>query len=264
MGKKFFIFYFLFFLFLFSGCALQKRACPPLTNPGQAQSALKDNSANLKPFKATGSCTLNYTDEKGKKFAQSFPIRMWFQSERNFCLYGDVMFDPQGIGFVVNNDEYWTYAKPLRVFISGKVNSEKDNYFTNPLILIDFLNPINSDSNSLTMAQSDKNYNILFCADNNFTQKKIYLDRCSYFVKKIEYLNGSKNPEFIIESDDYKQLSGGNFSFPRRLVYRNFEKRNQNVMRIKINNINLWQPNLVQLKALFAVPDVNAIQKGTK
>jgi len=115
----------LFFLFLCSiflaGCAAQKRSCPPLKTIEEATAILKEYSANLKPLKATGNCMLSYTNEKGEKFAQSFPVRIWFQSSRKFCLYGDVMFDPRGVCFAVIDDEYWTYAKPFGVYIKGKI-----------------------------------------------------------------------------------------------------------------------------------------------
>ncbi|MGA2916483.1 MAG: hypothetical protein ABSE89_10700 [Sedimentisphaerales bacterium] len=258
--------FFLFFCSIFlAGCAAQKRSCPPLATTDEAIAVLKEYSANIRPLKATGNCTLNYTNENGEKFAQSFPVRIWYQSSGKFCLYGDVMFDPKGICFAVSNYQYWSYAKPLKMYIKGNIGEKTDDYFANPLILIDFLNPISSDCNSLYMAQSEKNCNILVCPDSGCKAKKIFIDRCEHFVKKIEYLSCSGNTELIIESDKYKKVAGGNFSFPHKLVYRHFDNPgSSNLMQIKLDSVKLWQTNPKQLKALFAEPDVNSIQKEAR
>ena len=76
MSSLYLIFYLLSFIFLFVGCVAQKRNCPPLATADEAAAVLKEYSTGLKPLKATGNCTLNYTNEKGEKFAQSFPVRI--------------------------------------------------------------------------------------------------------------------------------------------------------------------------------------------
>jgi hypothetical protein len=270
----------LFFLFLCSiflaGCAAQKRSCPPLKTAQEAAAILKEYSANLKPLKATGNCILSYTNEKGEKFAQSFPVRIWFQSSRKFCLYGDVMFDPRGVCFAVTGDEYWTYAKPFEMYIKGKINTSADDYFSNPLVLVDFLEPVSADCNSLYMAdsadakamadKSQKGCNILVCRDSGLCRaKKIFIDRCGHFVKKVEYLNCSGNLVLVAELDEYKNVAQADFSFPHKLVYRHFDgQKGSNLMQIKLDSVKLWQANPEQLKALFSPPDVNSIQKEAK
>jgi hypothetical protein len=256
--------FFLFFVFLFAGCAEQKRNCPPFASTEEAKTVLKQYSANLKPLKATGNCTLSYTNEKGEKFAQSFPIRIWFQTSRKFCLYGDVMFDPRGVCFAVTDGKYWTYAKPFGVYIKGEINTAADDYFSNPLVLVDFLEPVSSDNGSLYMTDADKNFNILVCRDSGGCKaKKIFIDRCKHFVKKVEYLNCSGNLALVAEQDEYKNVAGTNFSFPHRLTYKHFdEQKGSNLMQIKLNSVKLWQANPEQLKVLFSPPDVNSSAAG--
>ncbi|MCX5633369.1 MAG: hypothetical protein NTW93_06835 [Phycisphaerae bacterium] len=287
----------LFFLFLCSiflaGCAAQKRSCPPLATADEATAVLKEYSANLKPLKATGNCMLSYTNEKGEKFAQSFPVRIWFQTSRKFCLYGDVMFDPRGVCFAVTGNEYWTYAKPFGMYIKGQINTAADDYFSNPLVLVDFLEPVSADCNSLYMADSadaillhkvtkepamaDKSEkvrlgmpygscNILVCRDSGLCKaKKIFIDCCGHFVKKVEYLNCSGNLVLTAELDEYKTVAQAGFSFPHKLVYRHFDGQNRsNLMQIKLDSVKLWQANPEQLKALFSPPDANNIKKEAK
>jgi hypothetical protein len=261
----------LFFLFLLSvfltGCAAQKRSCPPFATAAEATAVLKEYSAGLAPLKATGRCNMNYTDEEGKKISQSFPVRIWFVNSHKFCLYGDVMFDPKGMSFALDGNEFWVYAKLFGVYVRGKIDERIENYFTSPAVFLDFLQPIDADCNSLYMADADKSCNILICRDNQTCRsKKIFIDRCRRLIKKIEYLDCSGNPAVAIELDEYKKAAGGgSLVFPRKLTYRYFLKRNRLDQRqIKLDSVKLWQTNPAQLKALFSPPDVNSFQKETK
>lgn len=253
------------FLIFLAGCAVQKRSCPPFATATEATAVLKEYSAGLKPLKATGNCTLNYTDEKGQKFAQSFPVRIWFETNRKFCLYGDVAFDAKAVCLVVNGDEFWTYAKPLDLYITGKTAAENEDYFSNPLVLVDFLEPVDSACDNISMLSSDNKNNILACQDRGgCKQKKIFIDRCNHFTRKIEYLDCSGNPVFVVEPGEYKNVAGGKkFLFPRKLTYKHVNKQNRgDRMQIKIDSVKLWQSNPEQLKALFSPPDVNSFQKS--
>jgi hypothetical protein len=265
----------LFFLFLFSifltGCAVPKRRCPPAATAGEASAVLKGYSAGLKPLKATGNCSLNYTDEKGQTFAQSFPVRVWFETIEKFCLYGDVLFDAKAVCFVVNGDKYWTYVKPFGIYITGKTDAGSGDYFSNPAILLDFLEPLDSACVENTLANSKDN-DILNCKDNRgCIRRRIFIDRCDHFARRIEYFNcsdlsdKSENPAVVVELDGYKDVAGGNFSFPHKLTYRYFEgRKSSDRMQIKIDSVKLWQANPEQLKVLFSPPDANSIQKETK
>lgn len=259
---------FLFFilgLLVLTGCAVQKRSCPGLTSAAEASAVLKEYSSSLKPLKATGVCSLNYTDEKGRKFAQSFPVRIWFETNRKFCLYGDVAFDPKAVCFAINGDEFWTYAKPFGMYIRGKISTGNDDYFSNPAILVDFLEPLDSTCLDIALANSPNN-SILTCKDNRgCISKKIFIGRCSRLVKKIEYLNCSENPALVVESDGYKNVAGEKFSFPHKLVYRRFEgQKCSDRMQIKIDSVKLWQSQPQQVKALFSLPDANSFQKSSE
>jgi hypothetical protein len=260
--------FFLFFivsLFFLAGCAAQKRSCPPIATAAEATAVLKGYSAGLKPLKATGSCSLNYTDEKGQRFAQSFPVRIWYVNNRKFCLYGDVLFDPKAVCFAVNGDEFWVYAKPFDLYITEKNGVKNEDYFSNPAALVDFLEPVGSDCLNVVLADSKDN-SILTCKDSRgYTSKRIFIDQCSRVVKKAEYFNSAEEPAFVVEADEYKKVIGEKFSFPRKLNYKYLNGQNlNNWIRIKIDSVKLWQANPQQLKALFSPPDANSIEKEAK
>lgn len=262
---RFFFLFFILSLLILTGCAAQKRSCPPLATAAEASAVLREYSSGLKPLRATGSCVLNYTDEKGQTFAQSFPVRVWFESSRKFCLYGDVLFDAKAVCFVVNGDEFWTYARPFGIYVTGKTDAESEDYFSNPAILLDFLEPVDSACLDIALANSKDN-SILICKDNRgCVSRKIFIDRCDHFARRIEYFNCSGNPAIVVELDKYKNAAGENFSFPRKLVYRRFEgQKCSDSMQIKIDSVKLWQTNPEQLKALFSPPDVNSLQKSSE
>ena len=262
------VFLFLFLFLLLGGCVSQKRSCPPITTSAEATAVLAGYSSRLKPIKATGNCTLSYTNEKKETFSQSFPVRIWFESSNKFCLYGDVMFDPKGISFVVTDGQYWTYAKPFGTYAAGKVNAASEDYFSNPAVLVDFLAPAGGDCDKIYLAESDNKFNILMCRDSkNCRTKKIFIDRCSKFVKKIEYLNCPGNVLLAVEPDEYKEVSGAKgLLFPRKLVYKYSEgqEKGQHLMQIKLDSVQVWNEQLQQVKALFTPPDLNDKKKETK
>jgi hypothetical protein len=261
----------LLFLFLLSifltGCAAEKRSRPPFTSAAEATAALKEYSSGLNPLKATGTCSMNYTDEEGKKNSQSFPVRIWFVNTRKFCLYGDVAFDPKGMSFALDGEDYWVYAKPFGVYSTGKINEGKENYFSSPAVFLDFLQPVSTDCDSSYMAAADKTCNILICRNSGKCRtKKIFIDRCEQLVKKIEYLNCSGNPALVVELDEYKE-TGGQASpvFPRKLTYKYFQgQKCIDTRQIKLDSVKLWLSNPAQLKALFTPPDVNSLKKEIK
>jgi hypothetical protein len=259
---------FLFFVFLFAGCEAQKRGCPPIATSAEATAVLKGYSEGLKPLKATGNCTLSYTNEVGEKYSQSFPVRIWFESNNKFCLYGDVMFDPKGVCFAVTDGRYWSYAKPFGMYVKGNVNEASEDYFSNPTVLVDFLQPIGGDCDRIYMAGPEKNFNLLMCRDSKICRtKKIFIDRCSKLVKKIEYLNCAGNPVLAVEADEYKIVSGvKGLLFPRKLVYKYSEgqEKGKHLMQIKLDSVQIWNEQPQQVKALFTEPDVNSINKEAK
>jgi hypothetical protein len=262
--RSFFLFFIIGLIFL-TGCAASKRACPPLATATEAVAVLKEYSAGLKPLKSTGSCSLNYTDEKGEKFAQSFPVRIWFVNSKKFCLYGDVMFDPKAVCFAVTSDKYWTYAKPLGIYITGKVNTETEDYFSNPTVLVDFLGPVSEDCLEIALAESKDN-SILTCRDSRgCISRKIFIDHCSRVVKKIEYFNCAEKPVFVVESDEYKNVAGERFSFPRKLNYKYLNGQNHgDRMQIKLDSVQSWKQLPGQVEALFRPPDANSFQKSSE
>ena len=249
---------------LIGGCTEQKRVCPPITTMQEAATVLQEYSAGLKPLKATGNCTISYTNEKGERFAQSFPVRIWFENKNKFCLYGDVMFDPRAISFVVTGDKYWTYAKPFGIYVNGQVDMVSEDYFSNPTVLVDFLEPLGDDCGNVYMAKAEKNFNVVMCRDKEFCKtKKIFMERCSRLVKKIEYFNCAGNVMLVVEADDYRSIAGGGrVLFPHKLVYKYAQgQKNNNTMQIKLDSVRSWQSTTEQLKALFTPPDANAIRR---
>jgi len=261
MTSLFFIICSLFVVFLVSGCVVQKRSCPALATVSEASQILDDYSAGIKPLKATGNCTISYTNAKGEKFAQAFPVRMWYLNSHKFCLYGDVAFNPKGVCFAVNGDEYWAYARPLGVYVKGKINTAGEDYLSNPALLVDFLQPVDSVYDKIVISK-----NIMFCrASQSGKQKKIFIDTCGKVTKKIEYLNRSEKPVLIIDAGEYKNVKGAEFSFPYKLNYKYFDnKKGSNQMELKLDSVQSWQGKPEQIKALFAEPDANEFEKDKK
>lgn len=254
----------LFFVFIFAGCGgQQKRSCPPMRTSAEVSAVLKGYSAGLRPLRASGNCKISYTNEKGETFAQGFPVRIWYLNNKKYCLYGDVMFDAKGMSFAVNNGEYWSYAKQFGVYTTGKIDETGENYLYGPAVFLDFLQPFSAGCRKVYMAEAEEGFDILMCRDDEICgTKKIFMDRCSRKMKKIEYLNCPGNLVLVVEADEYKKVKGAkNLSFPRKLSYKYFKSGQCTDQRqIKLDNVKLWNGEPNQVKALFTPPDVNNLQ----
>jgi hypothetical protein len=261
-------------LFFISGCVPQKRSCQPILNAVQGQQTLSNYYANVKPFRATGVCTVNLLGENGKRLKQSFPVRIWYLNSDKFCMYGDVIFNPQAICFAVSDGIYWIYAKPINLYINGVIDYSNTSYneiFANPGLLVDFLRPLGADSFAGETAFAN---NILISSKDE-KSKKIYIDKCEKAVRKIEYFNcdlldknskcGNKKAVLVINAGKYEQLKDGPFSFPHKLKYEYYDRKNgKSQMEIKLDSVKLWQPEEQQIKALFTPPMENNLKKESK
>jgi hypothetical protein len=265
---KFFILFFIFF----TGCVSQQRikqpSCPPIASLEQASASLGQYFGSLKPFKATGSCVLNFKDKKKRWIAQSFPVRLWFESREKFCVYGDVSFDPKGFCFAVDGEDFWVYVKPMGVYIAGKKNEpveEKNgSAFFSPITLIDFLNPLETDCADAAVSGYDDKCSSLICRDGQgCVRKKVYLDRCDKLARKIEYFNCGRTALIVVELDEYKKTAEDDFLFPRKLVYKHMQGKNYiDSMEIKLDSVKLWRSQPRQVQALFSRPDPNSFKKN--
>jgi hypothetical protein len=214
---------------------------------------LREYSASIRPIRATGSCTLKYREKKNKLTATSFPVRLWFENDEKFCLYGDVLFDPKGIGLVINGQDFWAYSKPMEFYIEGKKNNPADAKIGRtifcPAVIFDFLNPLGNDA-SLIGSSS-----IIKCSGNGKI-KKVYLERCDKLVGKIEYLDGIGRVSATAKLSDYKKAADANFHFPHKIIYIcGKSEKDSDSMDIKFDSVRLWQPNDKQIEALFSRPD---------
>jgi len=250
---------FLFFIFV-GGCAVQKRVCPPVKSAIEAKNLLNENAVKIKPFRATGDCTISYVNGKDEKFGQSFPVRMWYIDNQKFCFYGDVGFDPKGLSFAVSDGLYWVYVKPMRVFVKGAVNTAGKDYFSNPTLLVDFLRPVESD------CKISVSKNVMMCKDRQSgKQKNVFIDSCGGVAEKIEYFERDAKPFLVVEAEKYEKVKDANFIFPNKLFYEYHDNKNgRNQMEIKFDSVKLWEPSPQQVKALFTPPEMTENKKETK
>jgi hypothetical protein len=255
------IIYILNLLFFIGGCGPQKKTCPALATGLEGRQILADYSARVKPIKATGNCTLNYVNEKGKKISQAFPIRIWFISNEKFCIYGDILFNPRGICFAVSDGSYWAYVRPMGFFVSGNVDRAGGDFFTNPSLLVDFLNPPMQDCEKMAFTR-----NGIVCKDKEkHTQKKIYLDTCTQTADRIIYSGQNSKSTLAIKAEKYEKVKDADFLFPNKLSYEYLDKKNgKNFLELKLDSVKLWQPEQPQIKALFTMPEPGEIEKEKK
>lgn len=235
-------------LVFMSGCG-QKRVCPALTNSAEGKKILADYAGSIKPVRATGDCILSYVNEKGEKFGQSFPVRLWYLNSDKFCIYGTVLFDAKGVSFGVDGDFYWVFAKPMDIYVKGIVEKNSEDFLKNPMMLVDFLNSSNFECEKAAFTK-----NVLVCREKGKT-KKIFIDTCNKAISRIEYFEKGSKPMFVVKAEKYEKVKEGDFLFPHKLIYEYYGAKNgKNQLEFKFDSARIWQPQEQQLKALFTPP----------
>jgi len=237
------------FLFI-CGCG-QKRVCPAIANSAEGRAILADYAQSIKPVKVTGDCIISYVNEKRDKFAQSFPVRLWYLSSDKFCLYGTVLFDAKGVSFGVDGDSFWAFAKPFDVYVKGTVKKESEDFFANPTMLVDFLNSAYSECEKAAFTK-----NVLVCRETQKGKmKKIFVDTCNKTISRIEYFEKGSKPILIVSAEKYEKVKDGDFLFPHKLTYEYFGKKiGKNQLEFKFDSAKIWKPEEQQVKALFTPP----------
>jgi len=130
------------------------------------------------------------------------------------CVQGDVAFDPRGIVLGSNEQEFWLTIRLKEISTCWRGSWAEAGYvdglMINPKVVLEAFGIMASDSNESWSLSKEKTFDVLTKSDEQAEIiRKIYVDNCNYFVRKIEYHNlelKTKNSKLIVELDKYEQV----------------------------------------------------------
>ena len=197
-----------------AGCEPQRREPEPIF-PGkksvsEAMHALNSRSQNIGSLKASGQCLWQYYSN-GKRRKENFWVKLWVNPPAEVYLQGDIGFNPRGIVLGSNANEFWLLIKPEVSRYSWDKWSEQGSssgLMFVPKTLDEAFGIVEvSDEKAWSLSKED-NFDVLVRGNNNRgIDKKIYINRQDYLVRKIEYFDVNGEAVAIAELDRYREVS---------------------------------------------------------
>ncbi len=261
----------IFLLIAIAGCARPavsqpRQICPGKQNADHALASLNFNVRNAKPVKASGICSLVYSDEKGGKHKENLTIKIRTYPPDKIYFWCDHLLKPKAVSGGSNEKEFWFWIKldPAMYLWGQWPQGSQTNHSIsrclegislspqNLLIAFGLFSPENhSDSDYSWTLSNTEAFDVLEKLDRNGrVVKKIYVDRCTYHISRIEYLE-SNEITTSIELADYRQISR-DFAIPARVNITSYQiSQIPDTISIKLNNIGLFEISADKLGKVF-------------
>ena len=209
------------FLLLFvagiTGCVprLRKpeRICRGAETVVDSLSLLKGHWRNKRPFKASGQCLLEYYSG-GKKHRENFPVKLWVNPPAEIYMQGDAAFDPRGVVVGSNEREFWLSIrlKEVSSYWWGRWAEEKclEGLMISPKLVLEAFGIFQAgDGENWSLQKKDIFDEVTRRDAQGVAIKKVYMDRCDYLVKRIEYFGTDGQAVVVMEPDKYKEVCEG-------------------------------------------------------
>jgi hypothetical protein len=205
-------------MLVLAGCAPQlpqpRRVCPGKQSVGESLDLLKSRSEHMVPLKAHGQCRLHYYAE-GKKHKENFPVKIWVDPPAEIYLQGDVAFDPKGIVFGSNENEFWLAMKPkeIRGYWWGNWSDANcpEKLMISPKLVLETLTVAAVGGEGSWSLSKQGPFDVLIKKDRGTETRKIYISNCDYLVRRIEYFDADGRTILVAEMDKHKEVCEGFF-----------------------------------------------------
>jgi len=201
-------------LLIVAGCEPQRREPEPVF-PGkktvsEALHALSSRSQNIGPLKASGQCLWQYYSE-GKAHNENFAVKIWANPPAEVYLQGDIGFNPRGIVLGSNASEFWLLIKPeVSRYSWGKWSEQgsSSGLMFVPKTLGEGLGIVEVSNEKDWSLSKEDNFDVLVRGNGKRgVDKKIYISRRDYLVRKIEYFDVNGEAVAMAELDRYREVS---------------------------------------------------------
>jgi len=266
LNKSFF--YIAAAILIFTGCTSQIdktiRLCPGKESTDEALSVLKSRSQYIVPFRATGQCLLRYHTEDHKLSKQNFPIKLWLNPPAEIYMQGDVAFDPRGVVIGSNESEFWLAIrlKDVSSYYWGTWTEANyvDELILSPKMMLEALglaviDDSEANKTNWSLLKEDGFDVLVEHSGQGKAIKKLYIDRCNYFVQRIEYLDKAEQPVVVVEMDRYKQRVDRFFVPTKIRIIKNIGSHQEDSVAISLSFVRPISFTSKQQKRLFVRPE---------
>ncbi len=244
------------------GCAPQMqeslKICPGMATVPQSLSLLKSHSEKMTPLKANGRCRSQFFAD-GKKYDESFNIKLWVNPPDEIYMQGDIFFNPKGIILGSNKGQFWMLIKPeLSRYTWGNwfEQNSPEELVINPKTLLEALGFTDLSSEDNWSLYNEGAFDVLRKQEKNGTIKKVYVSSCDYRVRKIEYSDMSSRVVAVVEMNKYKQVAEGLFVPTVIKIFSNAADNPDDEVTVtfNLNSIRPTSFTAQQLNRLFVRP----------
>ena len=170
-----------------------------------------------------------------------------------------------------NQEEFWLAIRPkeLRGYLWGKQTTirqctAKLPLPMNPRDILDALGMIRFEDDSANKnwrLTAEDGYDILINSDDGQNiLKKVYVNRCDYLVRKIEYFSTAGNLAVVTELDNYRTVTDG-FEIPSVIKIRRLsENGDGDAVKITLKSMKPKEFTEKQKSFLFSKPGMEQFE----
>ena len=250
-------------ILIIAGCNPQTQQnsflCPGKKSAVEALSTLNCHSGNAVSLKANGQCRLHYyTNQKLQK--ENFPVKLWLNPPSEIYLQGDVAFDPRAIAAGSNENEFWLAIKlkEISTYWCG-IWSEQvypKGLGINPKLLLEAFGVTELDNEQYWSLANAGSFDVLTKrSDEGMVIEKLYVNKCDYLVRRIEYFDAGHHAGLVVELDKYKEISEGFFAPTVIKIVRHQEQKGEETVRIILGSVKQAVFSDKQQNILFNRPE---------
>lgn len=246
--------------------------CPPEFNVIEAVSVLSQRWTMARPFYANGRCLITGQDNEGKPLKENPAIKIWVLPPDKVCLYGDIFLNSKGLILGASEEEFWFVCNPkeIRTYMWGKQSTAQNcsaelPFPISPRDILDALGMIRFDTDSTEQNWSltpARDFDILTNRDSGSNLiKKVYIDRCDYLVRKIEYFDKAGEISVVAELGKYRPV-GDEFLIPTVIdIKRWSQDSDAETVKITLRSVKPKEFSDKQKNVFFSKPDMKRFKE---
>ena len=238
-----------------------KEVCPGKESVAEALAALRSQSQNITPLRASGQCRLEYLVEgKKKQQHENLDIKLWASPPAEIYMQGDKALVPKAIVLGSNEREFWLSIRPKEISSHWwGYWSEQDlteGLVINPKTLLESLGIGEIEPRQDWSLSNEGPYDVISKQEQNVVIKKIYVYSCDYRVRRIEFFNRDGLPVAGAELDRYEEVSDG-FFIPSLIKVTTYDRETEEAslsITLELKSIKPAKITEPQRNVLFRLP----------
>lgn len=211
---------------------------------------------NVRSFKSRADCTVYFKNSEGQLKPEGVDATIRFVPPTKIYFKGDKFGE---IRLGTNDTEFWLRIKP-----------DMDTYWYGSKALAAECSadlPVNPDAIAEALGVVDvttdwtlfhrDGYDLLDYAEDGNKRKRLYVDACTYLIRRIEYFDRAGALIASAELSEYSTGEDHGIVVPTRIYVANYDSMGleSDSIEIKLKHIAPFTPTEKQLQKMFARPE---------